>query len=280
MKLRYEWPNFEAFYSDFESKLDVWTKKSTAEVMSQIRLGWKDEDEAFKLFKLISGEVRAHIPKTVAQRSVSGGTLRVPALLAGRPDHFVRNVAIADVADNRKGKQMIRLCVNVDAIGGVGPALFKLRGAAAIALAEALEASGKRVEITLAIASAPLDLPGGKYAGAMGQHDPLLNQRYYVVVKPFSSPVSPLLHTFPLMSPYILRTLFFAFWAVGLPADEERKFYQGSAGMVGKVVDHNADLYLAEFGAYNAGSYKDVEGAKAWVIEQMKAFGLDIKAGQ
>ena len=273
MKLRYDWPHFEAFYADFATKLEAYRQKACEAVMNNIRLGWDEHDEAYKLFKVLSANVRANIPKTIMQRTIGGGILRVPSLLAGDPKHFTRNVPLAEVGSNKKGKSHIKLCTNVDAIAGVGPELFRLRGAAMVALAEALEAAGKRVELSIAIATTP-------YGGYMdGNKHPEKNQRYFVTVKPFSSPVSALLHTYPLMNPNILRTLFFAFWTT-LPHDEERHFYRGTAGAVGVVPDHNADLYIAEFGAHNAGSYDDLEGAQKWILEQMKAFGVDVEAGK
>jgi hypothetical protein len=278
MKLRYDWQHFEAFWASFADTVPGWAKKNCERVMDQIRLGWTPEDKAYELFKIISQDVRGSIPKTIAQRSVSGGTLRVPALLAGRPDHFHRNVPLADVAENKKGKTFIKICTNVDAVAGVGPELFKLRGATTVALAEALEAAGKRVELSVAIATTPFTYNYSAWIN--GNLNPEKNQRYFVGVKPFSSPVSPLLHSYPLMSPNILRTLFFTFWAHGLPEDEKQHFYNGTHGAVGAIEDHGADLYIAEFGAHNAGNYTNTEGAKKWIIEQMKAFGVDINAGK
>jgi hypothetical protein len=274
MKLRYDWPHFEAFWSDFKGKLQSYMVPECERVMKYIRLGWSPEDKAFEMFRVLSANVRASIPKTVMQRTVGGGILRVPSLLAGDPKHFTRNTPIADVAENKKGKTHIKLCTNVDAIAGVGPELFKLRGAAMVALAEALEAAGKRVELSVAIATRPY--VSGYYSSS-NNHDE--NQRYFVTVKPFSSPVSPLLHSYPLMNPDVLRTLFFSFWKT-LPYEEDKRFYKGTAGMVGVVPDHGADLYIAEFGDYNAGNYTDLEGAKAWILAQMKAFGVDVDAGK
>lgn len=272
MTLRYDWPHFEAFWADFAPRLDKYKRERCERVMTKIRTGWDEHDEACKKFRVLSANIRAQIPKTVAQRSVAGGVLRVPALLSGRPDHFLRNVPLRDVADNRKGKQFIKLCTNVDAVAGVGPELFKLRGAAMVALAEALEAAGRRVELSVAIATTPY----GKY----NPSDPLTqNQRYFVTVKPFSTTVCPTLHSYPMMSPDILRTLFFAFWDV-LPQEENYRWYRGTRGCPGVVPDHGADMYVAEFGGHNAGNYTDLAGAEKWILEQMKAFGADVTAGR
>lgn len=278
-KLRYDFANFEEFWASFKNKVEGHTKEACEKVMSRIRLGWKPEDKPFKLFNMISCQVRAQIPKAQPKRVVHGGALMVPVYLTGRPDCFMRNVPNSELPEGKRGKTHIKLCCNVDACAGVGQDLFYLRGAAMVALAEALEAAGKKVELSVAIATHPYSEPWGSKSdgepywtveGALKK-----NQRYFVKVKPFTSPVSPLLHSYALMNPNVLRTLFFKFWDV-LPADENAYWYQHTAGGVGVVPDHGADLYICEFGAHNAGDYNDGNGAKDWILNQMKAFGVNV----
>ena len=307
MKMVYSWANIEEFFAEFakptpkdRGKLPAGKLAVIKGTMRKVRLGFADAEmkEQLKkfseLYQFIKATVNSKLPKVEYRPKVVGSRANIAGIVVGDPRTALGRKPAVEADKRRAKSNLVRLCCNVDAFAGVGANFFFIRGAAMCALAEALEAAKYRVEITIAIASTPLQRPslvaGGtklqwtSYYDYTSANDAKAavtkNQRYFVKLKPFATPIAPLQVAFAMMHPAVLRTLFFAFWHHYLPYEtgEQQRWYDdgyGSVGVVPEGHDGTYDIYVEGFDPHNpASSYSDKEGAVRWILETLNNFGI------
>lgn len=108
--------------------------------------GWPDGLALMQpLVSDIFKRVGARIEKTRIVFRVAGGCVNVGRHLSGRPDAFQARVRSQETAGVKKN--VLKMVINVGARAGVGGETIFNRGAAAVALVQALEKAGRRVEI-------------------------------------------------------------------------------------------------------------------------------------
>lgn len=313
----YEWANLEEFIQQFNKPVPKDREPISADkkrllkgTFRKLRLGWADpamkaELKKFnELYQFIKATVNSKLPKVEYKPKLVGSRANIAGIVVGDPRTAIGRKQAVDADPKKRSKSnLIRLCCNVDAFYAVTQDYFFIRGAAMCALAEALEAAKYRVEITIAIASIPLQKPmpakksdgsewfgwtsdyGWGTAGSAKDKKTIeaareKNQRYFVKLKPFNVPVAPLQVAFAMMHPSVLRTLFFAFWKHFLSNEtgEQQRWYNdgcGSVGIVPEGIDGTYDIYIAGFDPLNpASTYSDKEGAVKWVLDTLKEFGI------
>jgi hypothetical protein len=315
LKKVYEWANLEEFIAEF-NKPPAQGRQPVPEgkrsllrgTFRKLRLGWaspemKDQLKKFhELYQFIKATVTSKLPKTEYRPKLVGSRANIAGIVVGDPRTAIGRKPSLDASKRRASSKLIRLCCNVDAFSGVTMEYFFIRGAAMCALAEALEAAKFRVEITIAIASTPIQRPVlAKVQDGPLKAKPVIgfhhgydwtdandieaarekNQRYFIRLKPFAVPVAPLQIAFAMMHPGVLRTLFFTWWHHYIPNNGEQQiWYNEGAGCVGTVPeghDGTYDVYVAGFDPHNpASTYKNKDGAVAWVLETLKGFGVEV----
>jgi hypothetical protein len=178
--------------------------------------------------------------------------------LTGHPQPYV---VMTDGQRVKPGRKIVRIMLNVCVSGGVSAATIERRGAGVMALAAALEAAGRRVEISVGMGN-----------GWKSQGDFL---DYRILVKGAAAKLNPLTVAFAVAHPSMLRRFFFSAMERE-DAATRRKFGARSGGGYGYVAELETDadvIYLGGAMMYDSAWESDAATAK-WVREQCEAQGV------
>lgn len=232
------------------------------------RDGWPDGRAAVERVAVkISGIVQSSIPMERMVSAVAGGTLDVGTYLSGDPECFYVPEQ-DDTARMRQGRgPIVRIVANLCASAGVSTTTITRRGAAVVALADALDKCGYRSEV---IGTWVTD-----------------NRRAAVVVtavikRPDQSVQVDQL-AFALAHPSAFRRLAFSIFEQA-PANVREPLRIVSGGGYGKAADVDpayiggaADITLPAADMYSRAEWADDETAAQWVREALEAQGVTLE---
>lgn len=184
-----------------------------------------DVEGAARIEKLAARlRVTSSVMRPMPVRSKRGGRLSMAAYLSGHPAPYVKLTASPAIRDGRG--PVVRIVVNASASYMVTTSVLARRGAAIVALAEAIEKSGRRVEIETVI--------GVKGRGTG-------RAVFRIMVKRADRPINLPHLSFAIAHPAFLRR--FGFSATErLPEGMSR--YGGSYGMPADVPIPEGSLYF------------------------------------
>lgn len=224
--------------------------------------GW---DEGARQVEARKVAVRASVGtasrREVRMREVGPGTLSMGAYLSGHPQPYVtlnnRNVA-------RRGKgKIVRIRVNFTASGAVPTSIITRRGGAVCALIEALEAAGRRVELT-AVVSVKGTTQGSKWIAR-------------IMVKRAEQRLNLPVVAYALAHPSMLRRLMFA--AIEREDAKTRTTFRVGFGYGTPIEDSPEDAGTIYLGCMlkGDGPWMDDKKAAEWVRETLTEQGITLK---
>ena len=255
-----EFSSFSAFVNDAATGSDRfrdagWSGCATlGEAVDLARHGWPEGWQRMKALRdAIFAKMASQIHRDVVQFRIAGGAVNVARFLSGRPDCFMARVRSNQVKDLRSRKAL-KMVVNVGARASVSADTFFARGAAAVTLIEALERAGIRVQVdmlSLATNGSGRQVRVAcrlKEAGEVIQLDKL---------------------AFCLAHPALHRKLNFAL---------RLKHAGWIGGSIDVPLDQRGDIYIDAADTTAAGVWLDPKKAQEWVLAQLKAQGITMRA--
>jgi hypothetical protein len=208
--------------------------------------------------------IRANVSAVVAREltrpawafDVAGAVPDVARYLAGEPENMLTP------CEETAPARVVRLVVNICASADITAAAMYKRGAAALAMVDAIESTGARVEI--AVANCHQSRASG-------------NRRAVVVtVKRAEDHAEPDRLAFALAHPATLRRLWFAFAENTYTPDERAEYGVGNGGY-GTPEDmpdaERGDIYLPAAKSWEP-HFATPESAAAWIMETLRAQGI------
>ena len=239
-----------------------WTGSgSFPEAINLARKGWPEGlAEIVRFVIKVEKLVMSYIPEPTTKFDVVGDVIDMGRFIEGDPECMVSLVDGQNTKKIAQGK-IVHVVLNIDAAGSSDIYTFFRRGAAGVALIDALERTGRRV-IADAIANTV-------------SRSRLLETR--IRVKNADEHIQLDKLAFLFAHPSILRRILFAAWE-RLPNDVRKLYgFHGSwgYGCVGHVPkEDQGDLYVDRL----VGSYhKTEEEVTQYVLEQLKSQGVVIK---
>lgn len=206
--------------------------------------------------------IRARVSAIVAREvtrpawvfDVAGAVPDVGRYLAGEPENMLTP------CEETAPARIVRLVVNFAASCNITAAAMYKRGAAALALVDAIESTGARVEIVVCNA-----------------HCASGNKRAVIVtVKRAEDHADPDRLAFALAHPATLRRLWFAY-AENTYTPDERAEYGVGNGSYGTPADmpdaERGDIYLPAALGWEE-HFSTPESAAAWIMETLRAQGI------
>jgi len=255
-----EYPAFGAFVNDAATGPDYqrqagWSGCATlGEAVDLARHGWPEGWRRMKALRdAIFAKMASQVHRDVVQFRIAGGAVNVARFLSGRPDCFMARVKSNQVKDLRSRK-VLKMVVNVGARASVSSDTFFARGAAAVTLIEALERAGIRVQVDmLSLATNGVGRQVRvacrlKEAGEVIQLDKL---------------------AFCLAHPALHRKLNFAL---------RLKHSGWIGGSIDVPLDQRGDIYIDAADTTAAQVWLDPAKAQEWVLGQLKAQGIVMRA--
>ena len=225
------------------------------ETARMMRDGWPEGRDKIEEFVIdIEKRVMGYLPIVEVVRDVQGDWLDMGALIQGEPECWGQ-FRDTDYYQERKGGKIIHVVLNID----VTWKPFE-RGAAGVAIIDALERSGHRV-----VADA--------VANTTGKGGRLLETR--IRVKESSEPVQLDKLAFLFAHGDILRHVLFASWErLPKPLRELYRFTDGSYGYVGPVPkEDQGDIYVPREAGHK-GSIQDIAN---YVLDTLRQNGIKIQ---
>lgn len=231
---------------------DDWTGYASFDRAAEFaRTGWAEgRAKTGKLSDLIRLELPDR-PAWATEYATSGAYPDVARYLGGEPEHMVGFVPSSD-----KGPRVFHIVVQANASSRTSGESLTLRGAACLALVDAIEAQGNQVELDLVYCSS-----------SSSSRDSKLTHQVWVPVKRPGYSLSPDLLSFALVHPATYRRL--AFGVRGSEPSEVRDFFgftkNGGYGVTVPVPAadlEGVDLYV---GGERSFDYRSIEDAWAYV---------------
>lgn len=222
----------------------------TARMMKE---GWPEGRDAIEEFVIdIEKRVMGYLPVVEIVPDVTGDWLDMGAFLAGEPEAF-RHFQDTDYYQERKGGRIIHVVLNID----VTSKPFE-RGAAGVAIIDALERSGHRVT-------------ADAVANSTGRGGRLLETRIHV--KDSSEPIQLDKLAFLFAHRDILRHVLFACWERLPPPIRQLYGFNHGYGMVGPVPkEDQGDIYVPR----EAGHKGTIQDIANYVLNTLKQNGIRI----
>lgn len=236
-----------------------WNGSASLAEAQELTTGWHEGAARIRRASVtVKPKGRAARRETVL-REVGPGGLSMGNYLSGHPQPYV---VIQPTANARSGKgKIFKLVVNITASAIVDKKVIERRGAAIVALAQALESAGRRVEITAVLAVK-------SYGDSKITHRIKVKESFQKLHIPTLA--------FALAHPSMLRRIGFAAMEAE-PADVRRALnVPGGYGTPANVTAPEGALYLPMMYGGEP-QWKTVESATEWVTAQAKAQGVTLK---
>jgi hypothetical protein len=193
---------------------------------------------------------------------VSGAVVDVAAAIAGVPESMLEFVEV----DKRGAGKLIRLVVNCVAHAGIHADTLKRRGAAVLALVDALESAGLVAEVDIVF-----------FEHSTGDHVTVVH------VKRAGETFDPDRLAYAVAHPDFFRRHIFATWERQAP--QVRKELGVEGGSYGYPKDaEDVGFEIAEGDIYlprvqdNGGDWANEKTVKAWVLQQLAEQGVEAEA--
>lgn len=252
-------PTPDGFPSPESRSTDAgFTGTRTFQEAVDLSAGWTEgADRIEKVRVSISGKGK-NLRREVVQREVGPGTISMGHYLQGHPQPMT---VIRDRnAIGRGHGRIVRVYVNIAASRNIKTSVIERRGAAILALVDALQRAGRRVEVTVVQC-----VTNGSYG--LEQH---------VTVKRAEARLNLPSLAFALAHPSMLRRLCFA-------ADENigKEEFMRRCGIVygfpADMIDRPKDaIYLGQMGGGER-QWKTDDAAAAWVTSEAAKQGVTLK---
>jgi hypothetical protein len=205
------------------------------------------------LRELIFTKMASRVQRDRIQFRIAGGAVNVGRFLSGRPDCFAARVRSEALKDQRSRK-VVKVVVNVGARLGVSAETFFMRGAAALTLIEALERAGMRVQVDMV---------------SLAQDRQSRKVRLACRLKEVGEPIQLDKLAFCLAHPALHRKLNFAL---------RHKYVGWVGGSIAVPEEERGDIYMDAADTTSNAVWRDTEGARSWVLQQLAAQGVMLKA--
>lgn len=223
--------------------------------------GWlKGAKEAGRIAEAIFDKTTSMIEKTVVSYDVEGNSLDVGRYLDGEPECWQRFDAIQEEG---VGQKIIKIVLNMSLSGGVPAHKIVRRGAAVLAVIEALEYAGHRVELW------SIDVTVGSGSKHMETR---------VLVKRAGENLDGPRVAFAIAHPAMLRRMCFSIMETLETRELLSTFHVPVGyGRVGDpAMDGRGDIFIN--GGYLGEPYwENDESVKAWVLDQLRNQGVAIR---
>lgn len=214
--------------------------------------GWAEGWESVtRMGAKLARQVTDVIVVPTVEYDVSGDYVDVGAFLAGEPE-CMGNFVMQEVE-----RPVCHIVLNGIFSGGLSGDTMARRGAACLALVDALERSGRRCEVTLSVITGP--------------GDPLEAR---VTLKRPDDTLNPGLLAFALCHPASSRRIGFS-WLETLSASLREK--HGIGRSYGAVVetDDQGDVYFGGL-LYGEPQWNSDAAAEAWVLDELRRQGVEL----
>lgn len=227
----------------------------------ELAFNWREGVERINKVRARIALANQRNRKRAVSREVGPGVLSMGHYLSGHPQPYV---CLEDDDRQAKGKgKVVRILVNIQASAMVDTETIERRGAAMLAAIDALEQSGRRVELTLVAAIV------GKRGG---------RSEYYVTLKKAQQKLNLNSVAFAVAHPSMLRRFVFA------AQEREDQAYRnrfgisltGGYGRPTNVESDHADIYLGRMFGSEVEFHSD-KAASDWVAQTLEAQGVKIK---
>lgn len=240
-----------------DSDWDPWHGTETWTQAKQLAQGgWAEGwERVAKMGATFARSVNDKVDVPTVEYDVTGDYVDIGAYLAGEPE------CMGYFTTREVDRPVCHIVLNGIFSSGITTSQIERRGAACLALIDALERSGRRCEVTLSVITGP--------------GNPLEAR---VTLKRADDQLNPGLLAFALCHPAASRRIGFS-WLETLP--ESVRAGHGVPGNYGRVVDtdQQGDIYFA--GAlYSEPQWSDDASAEAWVLEQLREQGVVVQDTQ
>lgn len=257
------WQEFIEYSRPFASRLyscDVaWNGNIGYKVADEYAdLGWLEGAAKARDFYAMHVDALSNlIEKQEMYYDVEGPVVDIGRVVTGEPECCMN---FETVRVEQPATRFVRVVVNVGASGGINADTILARGAALCALVDLLESSGCRCEIAIADATAA-------------------DRAWYcstVTVKQFDQPLDLPLVAYAIGHPSVLRTHLFRMYE-RFANDFSSHWRTVGYGIPADVpTQQRGDLYAPKMRA-DESQWSDPARAQAWIIEQLKTFGVALK---
>jgi len=228
------------------------------EALAVARIGWPEGERRVQtLSDAVSSKVQESLTGTAWVRRVEGEEIDVAAFAQGQPDCWLQRTH-----DDTRRVVTIRACIGVSS--GIPTEQLFHRGAAIVALVEALEMSGFGVRVEAVKAS------------GFSSKDKTRRVSAEVVVKESSQPVDRDRLTFVLCHNASYRRLGFCFMENAPLSVRSKLGAYGTPMSFPVATDDGATIYLDKM-LYGDAQWASVESAVAWVRHELVGQGIEIR---
>lgn len=240
---------------------DWYGTQNFAEAVELCEKGWPEGVKKIERLSVQFKEMLTHkVFKPVLVHDVWGDTVDVGRFNAGLPDAMM-HWEQSDIVQKGYGQRIVHIVFNLTVSAGVSTRAIEQRGAAVLALVDALEAAGKRVKIDLVY-------------GCTGTGSPYKQIALWTNLKQPDMPLQLDQVAFAVVHPSSLRRIGFAI-AEHMPPDVQESIGWGYGHPPFDVVskEEQGDIYMASGNLY-ATDWEDENKVRKWIEDQLKKFGV------
>lgn len=242
-----------------KSRFEFTHTNSYTEALNLARGGWPEGAAMVRALSTdIVAVVGARVQRPETSYALCGDTIDMGRFLIGEPECFME---FTPSEVEMTGTKIVRIVANYAASAGVAAEVLRMRGAAICALAEALEYGGRRCEI---VAVQAIRGRGGD------------SYQCSVIVKEAQQPLDLDRIAFALCHPSMLRRLTFS-----LEETESAEVREalGVPGGYGHPTDTTLTGEIVLEKAHSGDpAWRSLEAAKGWVLQQLAAQGVMLRA--
>lgn len=208
--------------------------------------------------KVSLGNVRK--AKTIVATRKAPGRIDMGRVMQGHPYGFQR-VTDSDADTKGSSRNVVDILINACVSSGVNAKVIEERGAAMLALAEALEQRGKRVRITVGMAN----------RSGCGID-------YRIVVKQPGQPLNLNSVAFAVAHPSFFRRFIFSAMETESASVRKSVGVPGGYGYVGEFKDvPESTIYLKGADWTDENKWNDPGFVQGWIKEEMRKQGIEIE---
>lgn len=238
--------------------------KNFPEALKLAKEGWP---EGRKLIESMSVQFREMLTNKVFRpvlvHDVWGDTVDVGRFAAGLPDTMMHWQS-SDLVARGFGQSIVHIVFNMTVSWSVSTEAIRNRGAAVVALVDALEMAGKRVKIDLV------------YAASLGRNDTAEQMAIWTNVKQPDMPLQIDQLAFSLCHPSAFRRIGFGV-AEQMPPDIRRGLSSyGRPPFDVLEKSEEGDIYMSS-GSLQKTNWNDHKSCIAWIEGQLKKYGVLIE---
>lgn len=239
--------------------------RSWKEAWDMATVGWPEGTKKMAALKdRISGVVGSYVKKLDYTYEVAGSVVDVGRFCSGEPECFMQ---FQDSVEEGKGGKLVHLLIRADALCDVTTQEIFMRGAAILALVDALEQAGMIAEITMACANQS-NWSSGRTV-------------YSVIAKRAGEALELDRMAFAIANASFFRRLMFSAMEQETPEIRQRMAVKegGGYGRTWRDWDPgNRDIYMRDV-RHGEPFWQSESAAVAWVLTKLKEQGVALEEG-